>query len=351
MSQPQCARARALNHLFYIRTAADAKIPAEVAALGTAQLKIGLANWGYWEDAKSTKYRSPWPKWKTLTSAPLWRTGNKGAPALPQTLAVGKQLQRKTEAPSLAPSQTQLSAGDVINVSEQDEQGSKLALTGCHIEDIEETPPARFRDLQYPLWVINADLFIEYDSAGFVPKWLFDVMMLKKTVIFHGKADVVHRIGRDMQRLWRMEKDKDPTTVPFYHVRLPVYSWLWGPVTSSTYQFDEHCMWIRTRSRWDKQVYLLLLPVTMPLCARGLAHCFLRYSSLFITFTVAELCDAFRWTFQTDAEQEPRWFHASDSRAVLPAQISFGQWVCCCRGCCGQQACHGCKDCDARRPN
>ena len=35
-------------------------------------------------------------KWKTLTGAPLWRTGDKGAPPLPQTLAVRKQLQKKT---------------------------------------------------------------------------------------------------------------------------------------------------------------------------------------------------------------------------------------------------------------
>ena len=231
-----------------------------------------------------------------LTSAPLWRTRDKGAPPLPQTPAVRKQLQRKTEAPPLAPPQTQLSTGDVINVSKQDEQGSKFALTACRIEDIEETPSARFRDLQYPFWVINADLFVEYDSAGFVPKWLFDVMMLGKDVIFYGEADVVHRIGCDMQRLWRMEKDKDSTTVPFHDVRLPVYSWLSGPVTSNMYQFDEHCffflalcipsipgvlgdehcMWIGTSSRWDKQVYLLLSPVMMPLCARGLAHCCLR---------------------------------------------------------------------------
>ena len=259
-----------------------------------------------------------------MTSAPLWRTGDKGAPPLPQTLALRKQLQRKTEAPSLAPSQTQLSTGDLINVSKQDEQGRKFALKACRIEDIEETPPARFWDLQYPLCVINAHVFVEYDSAGFVSKWLFDVMMLGKDAIFYGEADVVHRIGRSMQRLWRMEKDKDPTTVPFCHVRLPVYSWLSGPVTSSTYQFDEHCMWIGTTSRWDKQVYLLLSPVKMPLCARGLAHCCLRYSSLFITFTVAELCVVFFWTFRRDAEQEPRWFHASDSRAVVPGQISLG---------------------------
>ena len=76
-------------------------------------------------------------------------------------------------------------------------------------------------------------------------------------------------------------------------------------VTSSTYQFDEHCMWIGATSRGDKQVYLLLSPVTMPLCARGLAHWCLRYSSLYITFTVAELCVVFRWTFRRDAEQEP----------------------------------------------
>ena len=253
-------------------TAADAKIRAEVAALGTTQLRIGLGNWGYLEDAKSTKYRSPWPRWKTLTGALLWRTGDKGAPPLPQMLAVRKQLQRKTEAPSSAPPQTQLSTGDVINVSKQDEQGSKFALTACSVEHIQETPPGRFRDLQYPLWVITADLFVEYDSARFVPKWQFDVMMLGKDVIFYGEADVVHRIGRDMQRLWRMEKDKDPTTAPFYHARLPVYSWLSGPVTSNMYQFDEHCMWIRTTSRWDKQVYLLLSPVSMSLWARGLAH-------------------------------------------------------------------------------
>ena len=181
-----------------------------------------------------------------------------GAPALPQTLAVRKQLQRKTEAPSSAPPQTQLSTRDVINVSKQDQQRRKFALTACRIEDIEETPPALYQDLQYQLWVVNADLFVEYDSAGFVPKWLFDVIMLGKHVIFYGEADVVHRIGRDMQRLWRMEKDKDPTTVPFYHARLSVYSWLSGPVTSNMYQFDEYCMWIGTTSRWDKQVYILI---------------------------------------------------------------------------------------------
>ena len=168
-------------------------------------------------------------------------------------------------------------------------------MTACRIEDIQEIPPARFQDLQYALWVVNADFFVEYDSAGFVPKWLFDAMMLGKDVIFYGDADVVHHIGRDMQRLWRMRKDKDPTTAPIYHARLPVYSWLSGSVSSNMYQFDEHCMCSGTTSCWDKQVYRLLSPVWMPLFAQGLAHCCLRYSSLFIA--VAELCDIFRWTF------------------------------------------------------
>ena len=106
--------------------------------------------------------------------------------------------------------------------------------------------------------MVKADPFVEYDFAGFVPKWLFDVMMWGKHVISFGDADVVHRIGRNMQRLWCMEKDKDPTTAPFYHARLPVYSWLSGSVTSNMYQFDEHCMWMGTTSRWHKQVYLLL---------------------------------------------------------------------------------------------
>ena len=94
----------------------------------------------------------------------------------------------------------------MINVSKQDDQGTKCSLTACRIEDMEETPPARFRDLQYPLWVVNADLFVEYNSAGFVPKWLFDMMMFGKDLIFYGDSDVVYRIGRGMQRLWRMEK-------------------------------------------------------------------------------------------------------------------------------------------------
>ena len=200
--QLQCARARALTLVFHIRGAANAKIRAEVAALGTSQLKIGLEDWGYWEDAKSLKYRSLWPKWKTLTGAPLWRTGDKGAPPSPRTLSVRKQLQRKAEAPASAPAtQTQLSTGEVINVSKQDDQGTKCTLTACRIEDIEGTPSARFRDLQYPLWVVNAELFVEYDSAGFVPKWLLDVMMLGKDLIFYGDTDVVYHIGRDIQRL------------------------------------------------------------------------------------------------------------------------------------------------------
>ena len=92
-------------------------------------------------------------------------------------------------------------------------------------------------------------------------------MFLGKDFIFYGDADVVHRIGRDMQRLWRVEKDKDPTTAPFYDAGLPVYSWLSGSVTGNMYQFDEHCISIGTTSRWDKQVYLLLSSVSMPWCA------------------------------------------------------------------------------------
>ena len=50
------------------------------------------------------------------------------------------------------------------------------------------------------------------------------MVMLGKDPISYGDAKVVHLIGRDMQRLWRMEEAKDPTTAPFYHARLPVYS-------------------------------------------------------------------------------------------------------------------------------
>ena len=64
--------------------------------------------------------------------------------------------------------QTQSSTGKVINVPREDDQGNKCTLTACRIEDIEETPPARFPDLQYPLWVVNTDLFLEYHPPGFV---------------------------------------------------------------------------------------------------------------------------------------------------------------------------------------
>ena len=70
--------------------------------------------------------------------------------------------------------------------------------------------------------------------------------MMGRGIILYGESGLVHRDGRNMQRLLRMEKHKDPTTAPFYHARLPVYSWLLGPVTSNLYQFDEHCMWIGT---------------------------------------------------------------------------------------------------------
>ena len=64
------------------------------------------------------------------------------------------QLQRKAEAPASAPmTQTQLSTSEVVDVSKQDDQGNKCTLTACRIEDIEETPPACFRDFQCPLWV------------------------------------------------------------------------------------------------------------------------------------------------------------------------------------------------------
>ena len=48
--QLRCVRARALNRLLHICTAADAKIRAEVAALGTTRLKTRLGNVGKVED-------------------------------------------------------------------------------------------------------------------------------------------------------------------------------------------------------------------------------------------------------------------------------------------------------------
>ena len=77
-------------------------------------------------------------------------------------------------------------------------------------------------------------------------------------------------------------------------------------------------MWIATTNLWDKQVYPPLSLFLTPLSARGLAHYCLSYSSFFIAFAAAQLSDVLRWTFRRDAEQEPRWFHAPESRAVVP---------------------------------
>ena len=102
--------------------------------------------------------------------------------------------------------ETQLSTGEVINVSKPDEHGTKYSVTACRIGDIEETPPARFRDLQYPLWVVNADLFMAHNSAGcIVPKWLFNVMMLGKDLMFYGDTDLVTYKGSSVPRRRRTQ--------------------------------------------------------------------------------------------------------------------------------------------------
>ena len=82
---------------------------------------------------------------------------------------------------------------------------------------------------------------MEDDSAGYiVPKWLFNVMMLGKDLMFYGDIDLVNRIGRDVKRLWRAENEKDPSTLAFNHARLPVYSWMLGPLSTNLYQCDHH---------------------------------------------------------------------------------------------------------------
>ena len=66
----------------------------------------------------------------------------------------------------------------------------------------------------------------------YLPTYL---VMVGKDLICYGDTDVVCRIGRDMQSPWCLELGKDPTTVPLYHARLPVYSWMSGSVTTSMY--------------------------------------------------------------------------------------------------------------------
>ena len=106
---------------------------------------------------------------------------------------------------------------------------------------------------------------VEYDSAALVPEYLFDLTMLGKDLILYGETNVRYQVGRDTQGLWRVKKEKDPTTVPLYHARLPVYSWMSCPVTINMYQLDEHTVCIGTTNRWDKKVYPLLSLFLTPL--------------------------------------------------------------------------------------
>ena len=69
--------------------------------------------------------------------------------------------------------------------------------------------------------------------------------------------------------------------MPFYHARLPVYSWMSGSVNANMYNFDEHTVWIGTTDYWDKKVYLPLSLLLTPLSARRLAHCGSSYMSSF----------------------------------------------------------------------
>ena len=103
--------------------------------------------------------------------------------------------------------------------------------------------------------------------------------MFGEDLILYAHTDVVNLIGRDVQGLWCVEKEKNPSKVPLYQARLPVYSWMSGPVSTNMYQFDQHTVWIGTTSGWDNKVYLSLSLFLTPLSARALACCSTSYAS------------------------------------------------------------------------
>ena len=127
------------------------------------QLKIGLGNWGYSENAKSSKYGAPVHHRRELGTREHLRHRRRCPCGNNCKGRLRHQHWRRRH-------RHNLSTGEVIHVSKQDDQGNKCTLTACRIEKNEETPPARFRDLQYSLWVVNADFLVEYDSAEFVRK-------------------------------------------------------------------------------------------------------------------------------------------------------------------------------------
>ena len=208
------------------------KAPGEVAALGIQQLKTSTSKWGYWHD-RSVKYRSPWPKGKTLVNAALWRTGDKEAPPTSQTLAVRRQLQgHHPQASSITTfSQGPLTGGQVAILSKEDDKGTKYMVTTCRIATIDDMPATRFMDLKNPLWVVIADLLDGCDLGALVPHWLFDVVMSGKDVMFYGDTDLATAIGKDLQKYSRDQKAKDPKALACHRLsclfsRGRVHGWL-----------------------------------------------------------------------------------------------------------------------------
>ena len=90
-------------------------------------------------------------------------------------------------------------------------------VTTCCTAAIDDVPAERFLDLKNPIWVVNADLLDGRDLGALVPRWLFDVVMSGKDVMFYGVTDVVIAIGKDLQKYNKEHKAKDPKKLACQH--------------------------------------------------------------------------------------------------------------------------------------
>ena len=108
----------ALHLLHFCSIAKDMRSRKEVAALGRAALMVILGTWGYWRE-RDGKSRGPWPAWKSMIRAALWRVAEKGKRLVLKILNVQKFLGQEPTMSRVVPPAAGVT-GDFKTVEQQD---------------------------------------------------------------------------------------------------------------------------------------------------------------------------------------------------------------------------------------
>ena len=107
-----------LHLLLFCSVAKDMRTSKEVAALGRPALKVTIGTWGYWREPEGNS-RGPWPAWKSMIRAPLWRVAEKGETVPMKILNVHKPLGTEITKSRVVPAAAGVT-GDLKTVEEQD---------------------------------------------------------------------------------------------------------------------------------------------------------------------------------------------------------------------------------------